>query len=122
MGSMLRASCDDCGLEQELLVGGGMMDFTTTAAVPAGCTTCHRLVTVNTKLAAPHPCMTDGCAGSPAIIGEITGSVDHGIDRSVFDWLVDDDTGTRYVLGGGPHPCPVCGHSRLTFEMTGFWD
>jgi hypothetical protein len=121
MGSSLQAQCADCGLEQGLNVGGGFADFMTTAAVPAGCKTCHRLVTVNAKLAPPCRCPTEGCEGSPVVIGKVSPS-EPDMGSTVFDWLVDDDAGTRYVLRDAPHRCPACGGPRLTFTMAGFRD
>lgn len=122
MGSMLQARCTGCGLEQGLGVGGGMMSFMTVAAVPAGCARCHNLVTVNAKLAPPYECPTEGCAGSPVIIGELVGLMHRGTDPTVFDWLVDDDAGLRYELRDRAYRCPACGASSLTFESAGFFD
>jgi RNA polymerase subunit RPABC4/transcription elongation factor Spt4 len=122
MGSLVQAHCAECGLEQAMAVGGGMMDFTTHAAVPAGCVACHRLVSVNAKEAPPYRCPTAGCTGTPRLIGELVGSRAHRGERTVFDWLVDDDAGIRYVLDDGSHRCPACGAQRLTFEMAGFFD
>ena len=122
MESLIQARCADCGLDESLGVGGGFSSFTTVAAAPAGCDECHRLVTVNAKLTPPYRCPTSRCSGSPTIIGDIVGPSVDLPGPTVFDWLVDDDAGTRYVLRDAPYRCPVCGGPHLTFAMAGFWD
>jgi hypothetical protein len=122
MGTIVQAQCADCGLDERLGLGGGFSSFMTIAAVPAGCDICHRLVTVNAKLPPPFRCPTEGCAGAPLIIGDILGRGDVASRHTVFDWLIDDVAGTRYVLAPDPHRCPVCGGSHLTFAATGNWD
>ena len=122
MGSLIQARCADCGLDETIGVGGGFSSFTTVAAVPAGCDTCHGLVTVNAKLTPPYRCPTSRCSGSPTIIGDVAGPDDGPSGPIVFDWLIDDAAGTQYVLREGPHRCPVCGGPHLTFAMAGIWD
>jgi hypothetical protein len=122
MGSTLQARCGSCGLDQEFHAGGGFGNFMAVAAVPAACGTCRSLVTVNAMLPRPYGCPTEGCSGHPLIIGEILGKGDLATTDSVFDWLVDDKEGTRFVLHEGPHACPACGASGLSFVQVGFWD
>lgn len=121
MGSLVVAGCSNCGLSQELALGGGFMDFTTTAAVPAGCTSCRRLVLVNALGAKPRSCPTDGCAGLPQVIGELRRRSAWG-EHAVFTWVLDDRRGAEYVLRPRAYSCPACEASTLTFRDVGCWD
>ena len=120
MGSIVAASCPDCGLSDQLFLGGGFVDFTTSAMVPAGCSHCQRLVILNAMEPPPRSCPTESCHGEPAIIGAFDETGDKPGDP-VFDWRVDDQIG-RYVLGPGPYPCPACSGARLGFAFAGNWD
>jgi hypothetical protein len=122
VGTVIGATCPDCKLGERLALGGGFLDFTESARVPADCIACHRLVLVNAMRQPPWPCPTDGCQGAPALIGELSDAPITRDERVVFDWLLDDTEGIRYLLRAAPHRCPACGGGRLSFEMMGSWD
>ena len=122
MGSLIAATCSDCGLEESLKLGSGFLDFRESARVPAGCGECHRLVLVNARRPSPWACPTTDCRGQPVLIGELTTEPPAREKDLVFDWLVDNASGTTYVLPRGPHRCPACGGAHLAFEMQGRFD
>ena len=41
---------------------------------------------------------------------------------TVFDWLLDDEIGTQYVLPDLSYACPRCRGLHMRFVMTGNWD
>lgn len=119
MGSAVRAECS-CGLNEEILVGGGMMDFTTTCWFPCACAACGHVVEVN-LLDAELRCPDCGAVDpvpydDPALIAEPG-------NYEVADWNMASQLGRVLVLTNGAYRCPGCGKDGLRFVDAGLcWD
>lgn len=119
MGLQVIARCE-CGLEEEISVGGGMMDFTTNCSFPCLCTGCHSVVEANlldTAMSCPK------CGATPLIpyddprLAESTGQ------KVVAQWNVGQELGRELMLTDGNYLCPACGRMSLRFADTGLcWD
>jgi hypothetical protein len=119
MGSEVVAKCD-CGVGGVILIGGGMMDFTTTCFFPCLCENCHSVVQVNLlskamrcpRCRAPNPIPYDDprLAESPG-------------KHHVAEWNMEDRLGRELVLTDGKYRCPKCGKMSLEFSDDGLcWD
>ena len=119
MGSQVIARCD-CGVEESILIGGGMFTFETICYFPCLCESCHRVVEVNLLgkpvscpvCHAPNPIPYD----DPRLLGAV------GRHR-VADWYMELELGRELVLTDGKYRCPKCGKMSLEFSDGGLcWD
>jgi hypothetical protein len=119
VGLGVRAECV-CGLSAELLIGGGMFNFTTFCAFPCACETCHQVVNVNLLDRDVH-CPLCGAAGPlPFDDPRLAGAPG---DHAVAEWNVENSLGRVLVLTDGTYRCPRCGQNTLRFVDTGLcWD
>ena len=102
MGSQVVAKCE-CGVEASILIGGGMLNFTTTCLFPCLCESCHRIVEVNLlaktmrcpKCQAPNPVPYDDprLSRSPG-------------NHRVAQWNMKDQLGRILVLTDGSTSAP----------------
>ena len=119
MGSQVAAKCE-CGVEAEIPIGGGMMDFTTTCYFPCLCDSCHNIVAANLLAKKPR-CPDCGAANlMPYDDHRLVGS--RG-ERAVAEWHMEERLGRELVLTDGSYKCPKCGEMTLQFADTGLrWD
>lgn len=119
MGSQVTATCR-CGLEVNVLIGGGMANFTTTCYFPCLCEACHNIVQVNLfakgkqcpKCKSPVPISYD----DPRL-SESPG------ERAVAEWNMQEQLGRELMLTDGNHMCPKCSKMSLRFRDSGLcWD
>ncbi|MFC2172120.1 hypothetical protein ACFLU6_05750 [Acidobacteriota bacterium] len=117
MGGIVKAQCQ-CGYEREMLLGGGMSNFTTHCNFPAYCRDCEDLVEVNLlqkKTSCPK------CKGR-----DITPYDDDSMCQEkgepVFSWNVQEELGGELILTDGRYLCPNCGEFSLCFQEAGCWD
>jgi len=119
MGSQVTATCE-CGVRAEILIGGGMMDFTTTCYFPSLCDRCQTIVQTN-LLAGDHRCPECGAADPiPYDDPRILGSPGEG---TVAEWNMQERLGRELILTDGSYKCPKCGKMTLQFADSGLcWD
>ena len=118
MGSQVTAQCE-CGVGAEILVGGGMMDFTTTCYFPCLCDRCNKVVQVN--LLATKPRCPDCGAANPVPYDDpqLIGSPG---DEIVAEWNMEERLGRNLLLTDGSSKCPGCRKKTLRFADSGLWD
>ena len=119
MGSQVTAMCR-CGLEVNVLIGGGMANFTTTCYFPCLCEACHKIVQVN-LLAKTKQCPK---CKSPALISYDDPRLSESPGtRVVADWNVQEQLGRYLMLTDGNYMCPKCNKMSLRFRDSGsLWD
>ena len=119
MGSQVTATCR-CGLEVNVLIGGGMANFTTTCYFPCLCEACHNIVQVN-LLAKTKQCPK---CKSPALISYDDPRLSESPGtRVVADWNVQEQLGRYLMLTDGNYMCPKCNKMSLRFRDSGSrWD
>ena len=119
MGSQVVARCD-CGVEESILIGGGMMDFQTTCLFPCLCENCHSVVQVNLfskALKCPQCGAPDPIPYDDARLSELPGN------HTVAQWNTAAHLGRELVLTDGKYRCPECGRMSLEFSDAGVcWD
>ncbi|MDH7912086.1 hypothetical protein [Winogradskyella sp. SYSU M77433] len=112
MGSQVKAKCI-CGLEKNILIGSGKLNFKKTEYFPCHCKYCNNMVEGNLK---SKDLFCPNCK-SPDIIPynnkTLTGSVGDSIIARSFD----------KVLTNGTYKCPSCQKNNLKFhDQRVFWD
>jgi hypothetical protein len=119
LGSSVTAVCN-CGVTEDILVGGGAATFTTTCYFPCLCRKCRKVVQVNlftSKKRCPA-CKTPGAI--PYDAPELAGLPGSG---SVVEWNTEDTLGRSLALSDGTYECPACGKMSLHFSDGGMlWD
>lgn len=119
MGSILRAHCD-CGYNaDDLLLGGGRMDFTTNCNFPYYCEDCSILFEAN---AFEETVICPKCHKDQAYSYDTKKACGSAGEKIVFDWNVMSQIGRTLVLTDGSYICPSCHKFRLRFFESGFWD
>ena len=119
MGSQVTARCE-CGVEAEILIGGGMMNFTTTCYFPCLCGSCHNIVEADLLATAPQ-CPECGTANpipydDPRVLGSLG-------EQTVAEWNMQERLGRELILTDGSYKCPKCGKMTLQFADSGLcWD
>ncbi len=115
MGSQVVAKCD-CGVDEFILIGGGMMNYTTTCFFPCLCESCHSVVEVN-LLSSPMRC-PECRASNPIPYDDPRLSASPGREN-VAEWNMgdmEDRLGRELVLTDGKYKCPKCGKMSLEFH------
>lgn len=112
MGSAVTARCQ-CGVETDILIGGGMDNFMTTCYFPCLCESCQNVVQVN-LLAKPIKCPECG-AHDPIPYDDLQLLGTPG-NREVAGWNVKEKLGRELVLTDGKYKCPKCGQMSLEFS------
>jgi hypothetical protein len=119
MGSQVTAKCG-CGVETDVLIGGGMLNFTTTCFFPCLCENCHSIVEMN-LLAKVMECPQ--CRALNPIAYDdprLSGAPGH---HYVAEWDMQEQLGRELVLTDGKYMCPKCGRMSLEFSTIGLcWD
>src|SRR5690554_6683986 len=112
MGSEVKAICK-CGYHKKILIGGGMMNFTTTEYFPCFCEDCNDMVEGNLKaekLTCPN-CNSQKVSpyNNKTNIGKAGKNI---VSRSFLN-----------VLHDGTYKCPQCKNMSLQFHHGGLhWD
>jgi len=122
MGSMIQAKCS-CGYKSdELLVGGGFINFMIKCSLPFYCDHCSIVSTTNilSKSGIKKYNRCPMCKRKVQCYGEIREEAYDYSENYVFDWLINDDK--RYILPEGLHHCPKCKENNLKFFSSGCWD
>ena len=122
MGSMFVAQCS-CGFESdELLLGGGMMNFTEVCEIAFYCDNCEIVGTINflTKEGKKGYYRCTKCKKRVKYYGEIEENTFKYQEEYLFDWRINNDK--RYFLQDKLHYCPKCKKVNLKFYSTGCWD
>jgi Zn finger protein HypA/HybF involved in hydrogenase expression len=118
MGSVVTATCR-CGLELEVLIGGGMKNFTMICYFPCLCEACHSLAQVN-LLAETEECpKCKSKSITPYDDPRLSASPGK---RTVAEWNMQERIGRRLVLTDGKYRCPACQEMSLEFRERGCWD
>jgi hypothetical protein len=102
MGSSVNAECD-CGYhEEDLLIGGGMMNFMSFCGFPVYCKSCQSL----------------------EVLAYDDQSLSKGKGKNVVaDWNMIERLGRKLVLTDGKYFCPSCQKFGLSFrESDVLWD
>ena len=117
MGTSVRVACE-CGVEGEVLIGGGMQTFMTTCYFPGSCRSCRTLVTINVLEA---DCRCPTCK-TPGVIPFGSAGIEYSPGtRVVVYWHVEYHG--KLELTDGSYECPKCGNVSLRFsEGDLLWD
>ena len=119
MGSAVIAICD-CGVNEEILIGGGMMNFTTTCYFPCCCENCNEVVQVNLlskKMRCPK------CRSQKVTPCDDPKIVDKLGNKTIAEWNMQGKIGRELILSDGSYWCPKCKKPNLRFEDGGMcWD
>jgi Zn finger protein HypA/HybF involved in hydrogenase expression len=114
MGSQITATCR-CGLEVNVLIGGGFEDFTKNCYFPCLCEACHNIVEVNI-LAKTKRCPK---CKSPALIAYDDPRLSKTPGkRTVAEWCIQE-LDRDLILTNGNYMCPKCKKLSLRFRNTG---
>ena len=112
MGSSVIASCP-CGVDEQIMIGGGMMNHETCCLFPCSCDSCNSLVEENIlseKLRCPKCKASDLIPYTdPRLEGEKG-------EHEVVQW-------GDHSLTNGAYKCPKCKKPTLSFQPGGLcWD
>jgi len=119
MGSRIIATCG-CGVNEEILIGGGMHNFTTTCLFPCSCAGCSNVVQVD-LLSEKKKCPQ--CQSKDIIPYDDPGMINKAGERLVTSWNMEDQLGRVLEITNGSYWCPVCKNPGLRFEDSGLcWD
>jgi len=117
MGSIISAHCD-CGFTYDMLLGGGMNNFTTLCNFPYYCEECKILFVANL--------FEKGICCPKCDKGKVIAYDDEKTCTSggniVFSWDIGDATERTLKLTDGKYICPACGKFDLSFISNGCWD
>ena len=119
MGSFLTPHCSNCKFPyKQMMVGGGMMDFSESVKIPFSCYDC-RTLSVRNIYSPSNKCSK--CRKEMVMFGKEVSDVDsEEYSDSVFDWSFGSFEG--YVLMNEKYKCPNCKEMTLEFEPNGMWD
>jgi len=119
MGLMVIAKCE-CGLETDLVIGGGSIKSVETCYFPCLCENCQNIVMVN--LLADEPRCPE-CNAPDPIPYDDPGLSDFPGDDVIASWNMEDRLGRDLILTNGKYKCPSCGNMSLEFIEYGLcWD
>lgn len=119
MGSKVRAICD-CGVNKEILIGGGMSTFKYISYFPCLCINCNDVVEVNLlqKNFYCPDCNSDNVI--PYDADRLKGIEG---DRVIISWNIKVALGRELKLTNGRYKCPKCKKMNLRFLGSFFnWD
>ena len=107
MGMVLGYSCSCGSVNGFVAFGAGMLDFTTSCAVPASCTMCHDVVAA--EYFAPLP-------KCPACGSNVTPLAVQSEDAFAFGMSWSPEEGVVLSLPAQGNVCPACGKNELCFS------
>ena len=113
MGSSFTARCEECDLEADGLIGGGMENFMTFAAWPCLCASCKDITTVN-SLEEPLICLK---CESIKVTPYDTPSL--SVDGPPDSWGPDISWGTMHLDTTRSYLCPHCAKFAVVFGFGG---
>jgi len=107
MGTMLNASCKECGYEKEFNYGGGMMDFMEVCTVPAMDINTNELIEIN---------ILDNNSFNQTIVPYINSGMYKGsIKKDFYEW-------GEIRLKKCNNLCPKCKKYSLDFNFLACYD
>lgn len=119
MGSSVNAQCK-CGYEAELLIGGGMNNFTTFCSFPVFCKNCQQLQSANLLDKYPN---CPRCQSREIVAYDENELQQTPGENIVTSWNISDELGRILQLTDGEYFCPSCKEFSLRFEEGGIcWD
>lgn len=119
MGSKVIATCD-CGLSEGILIGGGMLNFTTTCLFPCCCKSCNNVVEVNLLF---EDMKCPQCGSKDVIPYDNPSMVKSVGNELIASWNKKDELGRVLEITNGSYWCPKCKRPTLKFEDGGLlWD
>jgi hypothetical protein len=104
LGTSTDAHCFACGYDTFLILGAGMMNFTTNASWPVSCKVCSAITTANFE---QTPLACEACNSTN--VGQMT---------DPHEWNGDGDVITSWgdlTLTSGHYRCPKCDKLELRF-------
>lgn len=108
MGQIWEATCEGCGFEDEVVIGGGRETFREHSVWPVYCRECDGLEAANTRIS-PLRCLK---CSSASVTKYGDPSISDVLGKEVITW--EDD---RLCSGG--HYCPHCQQMTLRFGSSG---
>ena len=115
MGSIVKAKCS-CGLDQEIMVGAGMMNFKTKCYFPCYCKHCAEVIEADI-MSNPNTC--PNCESEELLLfTEPNLSSSNGSYR-VTSWRFRDQ---ELQLDDSHYKCPSCKTMSLKFSLTANFD
>jgi hypothetical protein len=138
MGSILMTTCK-CGYESEdLLVGGGMMDFNGRLEIPYSCNNCKIVSSVNIfknvdgelpSSSIRNKIQCKKCRRLVSYYGTISEDIFENIEDTMylFSWefsILKDNSHIEmmYSLQDKLYDCPKCNNTDMRFNSIGNWD
>jgi len=121
MGSIITPHCSNCKFPfKQMMVGGGMMDFTESVKIPFSCYDCGML-RVQNIYSPSNKCSK--CKKEMMMFGKEVENMNSDEYRDcVFDWGMGTFGSEGYILMNEKYHCPKCKEMSLTFEPSGMWD
>jgi Zn finger protein HypA/HybF involved in hydrogenase expression len=118
MGSMIHAKCE-CGFHAEdMLVGGGMMDFKTKCNVPILCKNCGILFVGN--IIARKYLRCPKCRRKAIPYSDVSLQGEERGSAPIFNCWLGNSGG--FTLPDTNYYCPKCKQKRMRFLFAGSWD
>ena len=111
MGVIYKVTCKSCGYGDQVKVGGSMATFETDSPFPVLCHQCKKISRTNAKSGNDPSC--SGCGGSNVTV---YGAATLGTVPSKFSNAIGTEPFSTDSLTVGPHRCPQCDESALTFR------
>jgi Zn finger protein HypA/HybF involved in hydrogenase expression len=119
MGSKVKAICK-CGVNKDILIGGGMRSFKYECLFPCLCENCEEVVEVNlydSNLRCPS------CKDNNLIPYDDDRVKGVKGDQNVITWNANWKLGRELILTNGSYKCPKCKNLSLGFQRLMFkWD
>ena len=119
MGSKVKAICK-CGVNRDILIGGGMRSFKYECLFPCLCENCNDVVEVN-LFKGNLPCPK--CSNENLIPYDDDRVIGIKGDQNIVSWDVSCKLGRILTLKNGSYKCPKCENLTLEFWRLMFnWD
>ncbi len=119
MGTKVKAMCN-CGVNTDILIGGGMRSFKYECLFPCLCENCEEVVEVNLligNLRCPK------CRSANLIPYDDERVIGVKGDREIINWNARWKLGRELILTNGLYKCPKCKNLTLGFRRLMFnWD
>ena len=122
MGVLVQSYCRECGLGNEISIGGGMLNHKTVAYFPCYCTSCEISILANMFL---HPQSCSYCGELIKTYLDSSLSKGNG-QHNIVTWNMvnyprEGDV-TELSLDDGDYFCPHCKAFGLNFKRIGNFD
>ncbi|MCB2189302.1 MAG: hypothetical protein KQJ78_23030 [Deltaproteobacteria bacterium] len=118
-GSMVEATCANCGYHQGMGLFGGKADFETHCDFPVYCVDCKQLEVVNLYA---ERTVCQACPNSRAVPYDDPSLLGKKGAKVITSWNTQKRLGRSLVLTDGDYLCPNCGKFTLHFQQVGLYD